>query len=82
MVTTINEDVCPKCGSKEFISNDGYGYHTCLDCDHIWAYDKDDPDYEEVEEIACPFCGGSGMTGSPFGMEECRYCNGSGFSRG
>lgn len=78
---TVKEK-CLNCGSVDSVFDEFIGFYQCNVCQHAWAFDEDDPDYAEAEETACPFCGGSGMTGSPYGMSECGYCNGSGFSRG
>jgi hypothetical protein len=41
---------CPNCDSTRLQHQENYGYWECLDCDHTWALDADDPDYEDLGE--------------------------------
>jgi hypothetical protein len=42
------EPVICDCGSKKVVFEQGHGYYHCLDCDEVWAFDDDDPDYDEM----------------------------------
>lgn len=39
---------CPNCSSDKTEYDRAYGYSKCLDCLHIWGFDKDDPDYDDL----------------------------------
>jgi ribosomal protein L37AE/L43A len=41
---------CPDCGSTNTGFYAEYGFWECVDCGSCWGYDKDDPDYDEVDE--------------------------------
>jgi ribosomal protein L37AE/L43A len=43
---------CSKCGSKNTTYNHGFGYWQCQNCGKVWAYDEDDPDWDELHELA------------------------------
>ncbi len=40
---------CPRCGSRDIKYDKDFGFYKCLECEHCWGYDEDDPDYEEVD---------------------------------
>jgi ribosomal protein L37AE/L43A len=47
--TQPRDSRCPQC-STEAIAFDGtYGFYSCSDCQHVWAYAEDDPDLDEAE---------------------------------
>lgn len=45
-----NRELCNKCNTLA-IYNSEHGFYKCPACEHTWAYDKDDPDYLELEEV-------------------------------
>ncbi|MBW4598715.1 MAG: hypothetical protein KME29_03775 [Calothrix sp. FI2-JRJ7] len=47
---------CKKCGTSTVVYDLEYRFYKCKTCGEYWAYDKDDPDYEETDDI-CPVCG-------------------------
>ncbi|MEH2374035.1 hypothetical protein [Nostoc sp.] len=53
---------CPRCESTRLQYQENYGYWECLDCGHVWAFDEDDPDYDE-EQLDLGTCCGCGCTG-------------------
>lgn len=38
---------CPHCGSSTPKLDEVFGYYACRDCSHVWAHDRDDPDWED-----------------------------------
>jgi ribosomal protein L37AE/L43A len=51
MVKTITgEEVCEQCNSPHNEYNPTEGFYTCLSCGAVWAYDEDDPDYDDDDE--------------------------------
>jgi len=46
-----NPDFCPQCGSYKITFDKAYGFRKCSECNHLWAYPEDDPDYEEIEDF-------------------------------
>jgi hypothetical protein len=46
----INEAKCPHCGSLATAFDDVYRFWECKTCCHVWAFDRDDPDYEEYDD--------------------------------
>lgn len=42
--------ICPNCKSLKTEFDEAYGFYKCLDCLHLWALDKDDPDYDDIPE--------------------------------
>ncbi|MCC3410546.1 MAG: hypothetical protein JGK24_17015 [Microcoleus sp. PH2017_29_MFU_D_A] len=48
---SLTKDIqCPQCGSVDIKFDKDYGFYTCNACDHAWAYSKDDPDFDELDE--------------------------------
>lgn len=39
---------CPDCGSNHTRTDWIFNFHKCEDCSALWAFDKNDPDYEEA----------------------------------
>lgn len=47
-----DRETCKDCGSIHCTFNRSFGYWTCDNCLSVWAYDEDDPDYDElIEEV-------------------------------
>lgn len=69
----MTNETCPRCDCTQIHYQEVLGYWECLDCGHTWAFDADDPDYEDSS--FCPVCLGSGK--SSWG-EECLICQGTG----
>lgn len=42
-------EACPDCGSTDCTFDEVHGYWECNSCFSVWAYDEDDPDYDELE---------------------------------
>jgi hypothetical protein len=42
---------CPNCKSINTQFDETFGFHKCLDCLHVWAEDKDDPDYDDLDKL-------------------------------
>jgi hypothetical protein len=42
---------CPKCNSSKTEFDRAYGFHKCLDCLNVWGYAKDDPDYDDLDNL-------------------------------
>jgi hypothetical protein len=42
---------CPNCNSEHTIYDSDHGFWQCEECSNVWAYDEDDPDYEEIEDL-------------------------------
>jgi rubredoxin len=47
MTNTVS---CPNCHSTKTEFDQTYGFYKCLDCLHVWAEDKDDPDYDDLDD--------------------------------
>lgn len=47
METLAGEPICPHCNSLKVKFNKDYGFYQCESCGATWAFDEDDPDYEE-----------------------------------
>lgn len=45
------EEVCGVCNSPHNEYNPTEGFYTCLSCGAVWAYDEDDPDYDEDDYL-------------------------------
>ena len=69
--------VCKKCNSNSTQFNQEHGFWKCDTCSNIWAYDKDDPDYDERE--VCDKCSGLGLMPSFFYVRFCPSCYGTGY---
>lgn len=85
---------CPKCDSSRIQFQESYGYWECADCGHVWALDKDDPDYSESmlddatlrlyigmaldNATLCPQCDGGGLIQVDGEMRCCPRCGGEG----
>lgn len=54
MLNNLDQKLCPKCLTVA-TRNDDFGFHKCPACENTWAYDKDDPDYDELVAALCPF---------------------------
>jgi len=55
--------LCPECGSLNTTHDPNFGHRICEDCTYIWAFDEDDPDYDEGEAPdlgTCCICGEEG----------------------
>lgn len=76
-VIKLSEDFtpanCPKCGTATVIFNGEHGYYECKTCGSYWAYDKDDPDYQEHGDI-CPSCGYDNDYRYVVEVRECARC--------
>ncbi|BAZ38666.1 hypothetical protein NIES4101_46060 [Calothrix sp. NIES-4101] len=48
--TLAGETICPKCNSLKVEYNKEYGFYRCESCGETWAFDKDDPDYDEDDD--------------------------------
>lgn len=70
--TKFVEEQCPKCGSLSSDFDEFGRFYECNICKNLWAFDKDDPDYDDVE--TCPECSGTGMDGKLV----CMKCDGLG----
>lgn len=44
-----DREACPDCGSADCTFDRTHGYWECNSCFSVWAYDEDDPDYDELE---------------------------------
>jgi hypothetical protein len=40
---------CIKCESDRTNYDKAYGFWKCEDCSEVWAFSKDDPDWEDLE---------------------------------
>lgn len=40
---------CPTCQSDHTCFESVFGFWKCEDCSSVWALDKNDPDYQDVE---------------------------------
>lgn len=40
---------CINCGSSNINYDSAYGFYKCESCSELWAYSKDDPDWEDAE---------------------------------
>lgn len=45
-----SDNICPECGAIEISYSPQHGYYQCQKCLHVWGFDKDDPDYDEVDD--------------------------------
>ena len=45
----MTNNTCIHCQSQNVTYNHEYGFYRCNDCDGVWAYSKDDPDYDECD---------------------------------
>lgn len=45
-----SDKACDNCGSTNIVFEKGHGFYHCLDCHQVWAFDEDDPDYDEVSD--------------------------------
>lgn len=43
-------DPCPGCNSTATRFDSVFGYWQCQECPTVWAYDKDDPDYDQLTD--------------------------------
>jgi ribosomal protein L37AE/L43A len=68
---------CNKCNSTNCLYNKEHGFWQCHDCQNVWAYAKDDPDYDEPE--ICVFCNGLGLNRESVLVKECTFCYGTGY---
>ncbi|BDA69321.1 hypothetical protein CAL7716_034870 [Calothrix sp. PCC 7716] len=64
---------CQKCGASNVIFDGEYGYYKCKTCGDYWAFDKDDPDYQEHADI-CPSCGYDNDYPRVVETRECLRC--------
>jgi ribosomal protein L37AE/L43A len=56
MITTKHiptDELCPNCNSEHTIYNSDYGFWQCEECSNVWAYNEDDPDYDEPYDDPC-----------------------------
>ncbi len=44
------DSFCPQCGSQAIKYDEDFGFYKCSQCEHCWAYDADDPDYDEIDD--------------------------------
>lgn len=71
---------CPSCGGRNTVFDSVFRFWKCDDCSSVWAYDTDDPDYDELEDYdICPVCQGTSATDSE---ADCPGCGGSGYVPG
>jgi hypothetical protein len=42
---------CPDCGGNHTRTDWLFNFHKCEDCSALWAFDKNDPDYDEIDPI-------------------------------
>lgn len=47
----IIESQCPVCNSLKTEFDQVHGFYKCLDCKHVWTFDRDDPDHDEGEYL-------------------------------
>jgi ribosomal protein L37AE/L43A len=73
---------CPRCDSTRLRHQESYGYWECFDCGHTWAFDADDPDYEDdivyFDRTLCNTCSGGGLIQEDGELHSCPMCGGSG----
>lgn len=72
----VIEEQCPKCGSLHTDFDESENFYECNVCKNVWAYDRDDPDYEDFEKeddfkFDCGFYPGYGC--SYAGSEDCDF---------
>ncbi|NJO61339.1 MAG: hypothetical protein HC836_24720 [Richelia sp. RM2_1_2] len=48
------KEVCNQCLTVGDF-NEQFGFYKCPKCGYTWAYDEDDPDYDEPTLELCPF---------------------------
>jgi ribosomal protein L37AE/L43A len=48
---SIEGEPCPSCSSTATLFDRPFGFWKCEDCSTVWGRDKDDPDYEDAEDI-------------------------------
>lgn len=44
-------EYCCKCSSVNCTFHETDGYWECRECGTVWAYDEDDPDYDELIKV-------------------------------
>ena len=47
----LEPEECPDCGSNHTRTDSLFNWHKCEDCSAMWGFDKDDPDYDEIDPI-------------------------------
>jgi ribosomal protein L37AE/L43A len=50
MTEDIKTPNCINCESSQVRYDSTFGFYKCENCSTVWGQDKDDPDYEELEE--------------------------------
>lgn len=48
---------CPNCNSEHTIYDSDHGFWQCEECSNVWAYDEDDPDYDDPVVLWDPIDG-------------------------
>ena len=44
-------ETCDNCGSNRVRFDPAFRFFKCEACNSVWAYDADDPDYDETHDI-------------------------------
>ncbi|MEH2076740.1 MAG: hypothetical protein V7K57_20465 [Nostoc sp.] len=90
----MTQTTCPRCDSATLDYEESHGFWLCLDCGHLWALDKDDPDYDKTKiddqtlrwclwaesenATLCNKCNGGGLMQEDGELLCCTRCGGSG----
>lgn len=78
----VDKRQCLNCGSIDSEFDAIEKFYECNVCQHVWAYDDDDPDYRELE--TCPNCNGYGYVENAFSHDPhcttniCSFCDSAG----
>jgi hypothetical protein len=47
---SLPEEICNECGSYHVHFNPEFGFYKCEACGAVWGDDRDDLDYDEIDE--------------------------------
>ncbi len=72
---TAGEEFCSKCGALNPTFDEIHRFYACSTCGSVWAYDKDDPDYEETGHGECPNCFADEIHITWSKSDECNVCD-------